>query len=675
MADIFLSYAREDLARIVKLAAALEAAGFSVWYDQTLRAGADFGAETAAALEGARFVVVVWSPHSAASKWVRDEAAAGRDCGKLIPLRIDGAEPPLGFRQLQTIDLAEWTGDPAEPPFEALLNALGAAPPVASAALANWLRRRVAKRWAAAAALLALAGFGAIAALKEWRTATPVEEADEGSARTAAPLAEAKSVAVLPFVALSSDASDGYFAAGLSEEIINALATAPDLLVTARTSAFHFKDKNVPIPEIAKILGVANVVEGSVRRSGERVRITAQLIRASDGFHLWSHTFDAEFDDDFRIQSEIAQNVAEALGVLLDTDQRALMADVGVRDIRAFLAYQRGLDLFNRAHNEGPLIALLADANREFERAIAFAPDIAQAHFQHADLYAHFLIDEAPGKGPDYRSKTGFGVDEAARRLVEDLDNAYQYEKDPGHRLVIKAVRTTVSSDWRNLRSAIAEAYAAWSNCRFGLWLDQTALLFGFGEAVHAHDVARTRCDPLGNTWYRAAESAIWLGRPAEGLAMANKAELVQGRNPYLVHARVLAHLALGHIAEAESLHRAGDFASPELPEFMRLLEVQIPAAAGRAGEWDRFKIALTDDPERLVVAAAVFGDRQTANRAAGEIDAMTLGPAILIRLADRCGCGRPFDLEATPSFARLLREADLPWEPLRPIDFPLKDW
>jgi TolB-like protein len=158
---------------------------------------------------------------------------------------------------------------------------------------------------------------------------------------------------VLPFTALSSGADDSYFADGLTEEIINALSALPDLLVTARTSAFYFKGKDVPIPEIAAALGVAHIVEGSVRRSGDKVRITAQLIRASDGFHLWSQTYDHSLGDDFAVQTRIAESVASALGVLLDERKRATMEDIGVRDVEAFVAYQRGAELFNRAHNEG----------------------------------------------------------------------------------------------------------------------------------------------------------------------------------------------------------------------------------------------------------------------------------------------------------------------------------
>ena len=483
------------------------------------------------------------------------------------------------------------------------------------------------------------------------------------------------SVAVLPFTALSSGPDDGYFADGLTEEIINALTALPDLLVTARTSAFHFKGKNVPIPEIATALGVAHVVEGSVRRSGNKVRITAQLIRASDGFHLWSETYDQSLGDAFAVQTQIAESVAGALGVLLDQRKRAMMADIGVRDVEAFVAYQRGVEFFNRAHNEGPMLPLLARANTEFEAAIARKPDFAIAYFQHADYYAHLLIDEAPGQGPGFVSTTGVSIEEAERRLTADLDAAYRYERDANQRLVIQAVRTTVSSDWRNLGDQIVRAFAAWDTCRHGLWINQTAIVLGYGEAALAHDLRRERCDPLGGNWTRLAITAVWIGRPLDGLKYADRIEALRGQDRDVMHARVLAYLALGRLAEAEALFAAGNFGAADATEAMSLLALQIPAAAGHAAEWARLRHSIERDPARLVVGAAVFGDRATANRAAAEIDAMTLGPTILLRVADRCGCGSPFDLDATPNFARLLREGHLRWSPPAPIKFPLKTW
>src|SRR5207253_1067405 len=115
-----------------------------------------------------------------------------------------------------------------------------------------------------------------------------------------------KSIAVLPFVDMSEDKANEYFSDGISEELLNLLAKVPQLKVAARTSSFSFKGKGVEIPEIARQLHVANVLEGSVRKSGDQLRITAQLIRAAQGYHLWSETYDRKMDDIFKIQDEIA---------------------------------------------------------------------------------------------------------------------------------------------------------------------------------------------------------------------------------------------------------------------------------------------------------------------------------------------------------------------------------
>ena len=143
-------------------------------------------------------------------------------------------------------------------------------------------------------------------------TATSMSEAPTADERQPAAAPAASSVAVLPFVAMSRGPDDDYFTDGLTEEIINALAQVPDLLVTARTSAFHFKGQNLPIADIAAQLGVAHIVEGSVRRAGDQLRITAQLIRAADGFHLWSETYDRRTEDTFAVQTDIAEQVARA---------------------------------------------------------------------------------------------------------------------------------------------------------------------------------------------------------------------------------------------------------------------------------------------------------------------------------------------------------------------------
>ena len=137
------------------------------------------------------------------------------------------------------------------------------------------------------------------------------------------------SVAVLPFIAMSNGPDDDYFSDGFSEEIINALTQLPELLVTARSSAFNFKGQKLSTQDIAKRLGVGHIVEGSVMRAGGLLRIKAQLLRAEDGFQLWSEHYDRRTDDTLAMQADIAQKVATALNVVLDEEQRARMRQAG----------------------------------------------------------------------------------------------------------------------------------------------------------------------------------------------------------------------------------------------------------------------------------------------------------------------------------------------------------
>ena len=213
-----------------------------------------------------------------------------------------------------------------------------------------------------------------------------------GQTPAASPV-KSQSVAVLPFVAMSRGEDDEYFADGLTEEILNALAQLPELLVTARTSAFYFKGKDVPVQEIADTLGVKHIVEGSVRRDQDRLRVTAQLIRASDGFHLWSETFDRSSADSFAVQTDVAEKIALALNVVLDEKKRTKMREAGVGDPEAYIAYQKGLELASLSHGSGSIVEGLANANTYFEKAFTLAPNFSDAHMWHADYYTHVLIE------------------------------------------------------------------------------------------------------------------------------------------------------------------------------------------------------------------------------------------------------------------------------------------
>ena len=147
--------------------------------------------------------------------------------------------------------------------------------------------------------------------------ATAIQDAQEQAVPSGEPAQAELSIAVLPFVNMSSDQEQEYFSDGLSEELLNLLAKIPDLRVAARTSSFSFKDQNLEIPEIAERLKVAHILEGSVRKSGDQIRITAQLIQADNGYHLWSETYNRKLDNIFQIQDEIAVAVVDALKITL----------------------------------------------------------------------------------------------------------------------------------------------------------------------------------------------------------------------------------------------------------------------------------------------------------------------------------------------------------------------
>ncbi len=203
---------------------------------------------------------------------------------------------------------------------------------------------------------------------------------------TQAPAPEA-SVAILPFTDLSEARDQGYFCEGLAEEILNALTSVQGLRVASRTSSFRFRDGGADAREIGNALNVAAFMEGSVRKAGERVRVTAQLIDASNGYHLWSQNFDGTLQDIFAIQEEIARNVAQSLrvslkaGAVLDIERNA------PRDMRAYEFYLRGRQIQSLKSSDN-----WAKAPQMFRRAIELDPLYAQAHAGLADSLAQLLI-------------------------------------------------------------------------------------------------------------------------------------------------------------------------------------------------------------------------------------------------------------------------------------------
>jgi TolB-like protein/Flp pilus assembly protein TadD len=357
---IFLSYAHGDHAQAQRLAAALQKAGYTVWWDALIEGGSRYAQTIDDALQSADAVLVLWSKRSVDSDWVRDEAAQGRDRHRLVPLSLDGTHPPLGFRQIQVIDLSRWHGRGQPHELDAIRRAIATAmghttAPVA-AEPAQFTRRGAIA--AGAGALAVAAGGGAIVA---WRSGW------FGGG------GEARSIAVLPFKNLGGDPNQAYLSDGLTDEIRDALARNAGLMVLAATSSAAALELGGDAKAISQKLGVSYLLEGTVQRDGNLVRVGANLTNGHTGFSEWSQKVDRQLGDIFQFESEIARTVSNALSVRMATDAPP---PGGTRNVKAYEAYLQGKALYNLAKDE----ATDRQAKADYEIAIAADPNFALAH-------------------------------------------------------------------------------------------------------------------------------------------------------------------------------------------------------------------------------------------------------------------------------------------------------
>jgi len=310
LADIFVSYARLDKSHVTGLVAALEAEGWSVWWDPEITPGEEFDALISRELEGARSVVVVWTPTSVESRWVRGEARDAADRGVLVPVRFGTAKLPIDFRAVHTTDLDQWGEDRQGAAFRGLCKALEAklgAP------------RRPA----------------ATPAASDQRTQV--------------------SVCVLPFANMSGDPEQEYFSDGITEDIITDLGKVSALSIVSRNMAFSFKGAKGGVSEIGKQTKASYVLVGSVRKAGERVRITAQLVNAANESQVWGERYDRNLNDIFALQDEISKAIVAALKLtLLPEEQRALeqRATSNVKAYKLYLMARQFSVMGNERHQE-----------------------------------------------------------------------------------------------------------------------------------------------------------------------------------------------------------------------------------------------------------------------------------------------------------------------------------
>jgi adenylate cyclase len=281
VSDIFISYSRDDRTRARLFAEALEREGYSVWWDVTLRSGDAFDEAIEQALRAARAVVVLWSKKSVVSRWVRAEATLADRNKTLLPVLIESCERPIMFELTHTIDLSDWAGDSTHPLWQSLL-----------VDLRHFAGRLLAPQLAAV------------------------------PAQNAVPKDGRPSVLVLPFINMSGDPEQEYFSDGVTEDIIIDLGKISSLSIVSRNTAFAFKGRTVSAAKLNQELRVSHILEGTIRKSGNRVRITAQLSGAATDSQIWAERFDRNLDDIFAIQDEISKAIVAALSLRLAPQKR-----------------------------------------------------------------------------------------------------------------------------------------------------------------------------------------------------------------------------------------------------------------------------------------------------------------------------------------------------------------
>ncbi len=387
MTDVFISYSRSIEPQARRMADALRTLGYNVWRDDELPAHRSYSEVTEERLRAAKAVLVIWNADAVKSQWVRAEADVAREAGTLVQLSVDGAVPPLPFNQIQCADMGGWTGAADQP---------------------GW--RKV------------------LASIAELTGGRPAAEPHRPALS-----ARKLSICVLPFANISDDLQQEYFSDGISEDIITDLSKVSALSVVARNTAFGFKGKSPNVKDVADQLGVSHVLEGSVRKAGNRVRITAQLIDGAAGDHIWAERYDRDLTDIFALQDEISEAIVAALKLRLLPQEKKAIERRGTESVAAFdiclMArqylvagnfgdarqaesvirlcdrataidpdYARAWAVMSQA--QGRLSYLFGgegDGGRAAaERALALDPDLAEAHAVMARLFAaDGRLDEA----------------------------------------------------------------------------------------------------------------------------------------------------------------------------------------------------------------------------------------------------------------------------------------
>jgi adenylate cyclase len=295
LADIFVSYGRSTERQAHQVAEALRGVGYNVWRDDELPAHRAYSDVIEERLRSAKAVIVLWSAEAARSQWVRAEADIAREAGTLVQVTIDGTIPPLPFNQIQCADLTGWSGDTSA---------------------AGW--RKV------ESSLALLVGGSSEAQLATHAKGAPPRRV---------------AICVLPFINLSGDPEQEYFSDGITDDIITDLSKVSALSVVARNTAFTYKGQTIDAAQLARQLNVTHILEGSIRKSGDRVRINAQLIDGEAGDHVWADRYDRDLTDIFAIQDEISKAIVSSLRLKLLPKEKKAIEHRGTSSVEAYNLY------------------------------------------------------------------------------------------------------------------------------------------------------------------------------------------------------------------------------------------------------------------------------------------------------------------------------------------------
>jgi adenylate cyclase len=523
---VFLSYASQDTEAASRICEALRAAGIEVWFDRSeLRGGDAWDQEIRREIRDCAIFIPVISAHTAARpegyfrlEWSLAEQRSlmiARNKAFIVPVCLDrtpesGADVPDSFQRVQWTRLAEGMAPAA---FAARIAALlsTSRPSAAAASAATETpaipRRRAGRparslRWLAATVVAAT-----VLAVIGWQSWRAHPRADGNEVPAGAPASAAKSIAMLPFADMSEKHDQEYFGDGMAEEILNLLVTIPRLKVIGRTSSFQFKGKADDLRKIGATLGAAYVVEGSVRRSGNHIRVTAQLIDAQDGAHRWSETYDRDVSDVLAVQGEIATGLVRALQLEVTASDH--IQRPALRNGEAYDSYLRGLHAWNRFDQAG-----FEEATVNFRHAL----DLDSAFALAAEELARTLLMQAIwGFVPP---QTGYEQARSAAAAALRLN-----PKSALAHAVLGSVHTAYDFDWPAAERELKEAMAlAPTNPHVLIFAADECLAVGrWNEAVRLMDAA-SAADPLHAGIYEDSAAAyLRLGRLTEAERAARR--------------------------------------------------------------------------------------------------------------------------------------------------------